>query len=291
MKYITNFLVLAKIRIVFSVCFLAFVGFCLNVEFPLTNFRWDTLLIIIFILFLTGISAGLANNLLDYNIDHKMDRAKDRHVAINYLGNRLLWGISFILLFVAILLILLFFNVTILILSIFSFFAYVIWYTLFLKRNGPFGVILGGLPGSLPILIGALANKTTIDFSVWLFFALLMLWQPPHFWALSLKMKDEYKNANIPVLPNIYSFTVTKYFIYLYAFSLLPVSALLLFITNTSLLLQILGLLLNIYYLIVTVYVLEKKGNYYASFQASLVYIFGLTSILLWNYYSFYFFL
>ena len=129
--------------------------------------------------------------------------------------------------------------------------------------------------------------NSNIHFSVWLFFFLLMLWQPPHFWALSLHLKDEYKEAAVPVLPNVYGITVTKYFIYLYLLSLVPITLFLLFINGNKVVGQFLGFLVSLYYLGVSIYSLEFSLNYKSSFRASLVYLFLIIIILLSNHFNF----
>ena len=143
MSYTKYFITLSKLRITFSVCLLACIGFILNTQVITTSTEWSSLFLILFILILAGISASITNNLLDYDMDRKMNRAIDRQLAIDTLGKDFLWGFVAIILIIITFLTLFVFNYWILLLLLITFFSYTIWYTLFLKRNGPFGVILG----------------------------------------------------------------------------------------------------------------------------------------------------
>jgi protoheme IX farnesyltransferase len=78
-------------------------------------------------------------------------------------------------------------------------------YTLWLKRTTPQNTVWGGICGAMPVLIGWAAVTGGLDVRAWLLFAVVFLWQPPHFYALAIKFKDDYARAGIPMLPVVAS--------------------------------------------------------------------------------------
>jgi heme o synthase len=78
---------------------------------------------------------------------------------------------------------------------------YVFVYTIWLKPRTAQNIVIGGAAGAVPVLAGWSAVTGTLDASAWVLFAIIFLWTPPHFWALSLKYRDDYARAGIPMLP------------------------------------------------------------------------------------------
>jgi protoheme IX farnesyltransferase len=78
---------------------------------------------------------------------------------------------------------------------------YVFGYTLALKKHTSQNIVWGGIAGCMPVLIGQAAVTNSLTFTSWLFFLLIFFWTPPHFWALAVRYKDDYKAAGIPMLP------------------------------------------------------------------------------------------
>ncbi len=101
---------------------------------------------------------------------------------------------------------------------------YTLLYTLYLKRQSPFAAVAGGIPGALPVLIGYAAMAGAIGGDALILFLLLLLWQPPHFWALALQYQDDYRAAGVPVLPVVMGVRYTKLLILIYSTALLPLS-------------------------------------------------------------------
>lgn len=101
---------------------------------------------------------------------------------------------------------------------------YILVYTMTLKRRTPQNIVIGGAAGALPPLIGwaAVMNETTI--LPWILFGIIFLWTPPHFWALALYQNEDYKRANIPMLPVIAGIKTTKNHILFYIFALVALS-------------------------------------------------------------------
>ncbi len=105
-------------------------------------------------------------------------------------------------------------------------FFYVVVYTIWLKRNTPQNIVIGGAAGACPPLIGWAAATGHVSLQPLFMFLIIFLWTPPHFWALSLNRVDEYARAGIPMLPVVAGRTKTKQQILVYSGLLAPASIL-----------------------------------------------------------------
>src|ERR687890_464118 len=86
-------------------------------------------------------------------------------------------------------------------LALAGFLGYVLVYTVWLKRSTPQNIVIGGAAGAGPPLVGWSAVTGHVDPAAWYLFAIIFYWTPPHFWALSLLMKDEYARVGVPMMP------------------------------------------------------------------------------------------
>ncbi len=109
-------------------------------------------------------------------------------------------------------------------LTIGAFAFYVVVYTLILKRNTPHNIVIGGAAGALPPVIGWAAVTGEIALPALFMFAIVTLWTPPHFWALSLNYSSDYKRAGVPMLPVVAGPEETKRQMLLYTIGLVAVS-------------------------------------------------------------------
>ena len=174
--------------------------------------------------------AGAVNHCLDRDLDRLMSRTADRPVAAGRVSPRAaLWfGIalaagSFVLLAATV-------NLLAASLSLSGFLGYVFVYTLWLKRSTPQNIVIGGAAGAVPPLVAWAAVTGRLELTALYLFAIVFYWTPPHFWALSLLMKDEYARAGVPMLPVVRGERETRrqillYTILLYAVSQLPFCA------------------------------------------------------------------
>jgi protoheme IX farnesyltransferase len=104
---------------------------------------------------------------------------------------------------------------------------YVGVYTLWLKRTTSQNIVIGGAAGAVPPLVGWAAVTGGLDIPALILFAVVFVWTPPHFWALSIRYRDDYARAGVPMLPVVASLAETKRQIFWYAAALIPVSLLL----------------------------------------------------------------
>ena len=101
-------------------------------------------------------------------------------------------------------------------LALCGFLGYVLVYTMWLKRKTPQNIVIGGAAGAVPPLVGWAAVTGSVDPAAWYLFAIVFYWTPPHFWALSLLMKDEYARVGVPMMPVVHGEVETRRQILLY---------------------------------------------------------------------------
>jgi protoheme IX farnesyltransferase len=174
--------------------------------------------------------AGAINHAVDRDIDRIMSRTADRPVASGRISPRaaivfgaLLGCASFTLLALTV-------NPLAAALSISGLFGYVFVYTLWLKRRTPQNIVIGGAAGAVPPLVAWAAVTGSLSGTAFYLFAIVFFWTPPHFWALSLLMVDDYAKARIPMLPVVRGEAETRrqillYTVLLYAVTQLPFCA------------------------------------------------------------------
>jgi protoheme IX farnesyltransferase len=104
----------------------------------------------------------------------------------------------------------------------FTIFFYVVVYTMWLKRTTPQNIVIGGLAGALPPAVGWAAASGTAPLNAWLLVAIIFVWTPPHFWALSLVTREEYAKAGVPMMPVVRGEASTRRQILLYSLILAP---------------------------------------------------------------------
>lgn len=175
------------------------------------------------ILAAAGGSAAL-NTVLDAGIDEKMPRLNRRTAALLAFGVGKVAAAGIAAIAASLLLSVRFLNATTCFLLAAAAAGYAVLYTLVWKRRSPYGTIPGSIPGALPVLIGYAAVNPRLGMDGVLLFLILVLWQPPHFWALALRHQAEYRAAGVPVLPVAFGEPYTKVLIFLYAAALLPLS-------------------------------------------------------------------
>ena len=174
--------------------------------------------------------AGAINHAIDRDIDRIMARTADRSVASGRVSPQaaiafgaLLGCASFTLLALTV-------NPLAAALSLSGLFGYVFVYTLWLKRSTPQNIVIGGAAGAVPPLVAWAAVTGGLSGTALFLFAIVFFWTPPHFWALSLLMKDEYAKVGVPMLPVVRGEAETRrqillYTVLLYAVTQLPFCA------------------------------------------------------------------
>src|SRR3954449_11938609 len=170
--------------------------------------------------------AGAINHALDRDIDSRMKRTANRPVASGRVSVRaaivygtLLGCASFALLSLTV-------NPLAAVLAMSGLLGYVLVYTLWLKRRTPQNIVIGGAAGAVPPLVAWAAVTGSLSGTAIYLFAIVFFWTPPHFWALSLLMKDDYAKAGVPMLPVVRGEAETRWQILLYTILLVTVTLL-----------------------------------------------------------------
>jgi protoheme IX farnesyltransferase len=149
-------------------------------------------------------AAGAANTLnmiLESDSDKLMARTASRPVATGVISkvNATLFALA--LLTLSFLTFAIFTTILATLLTAFAILFYVLGYTVLLKKNTSQNIVWGGIAGCMPVLIGQAAVTNSLTITSLLFFLVVFFWTPPHFWALAVKYRDQYKSADFPMLP------------------------------------------------------------------------------------------
>lgn len=276
-----DYLVLCKPRVVLLMLLTTWAGMYLAATQPLPLSLW--LLTTTGVAFMSG-SAATLNHIIDRRIDALMDRTKNRPLPTGKINLSTAWifastlGTSgFVILYFGV-------NPLTAILTLLASIGYAIVYSIYLKRATSQNIVIGGLAGAMPPLLGWTAATGQLSAEGWILVLIIFTWTPAHFWALCIYRFNEYKESGFPMLPITHGIPFTKLNIVLY--SLLTIAC--------SLLPYIIGMSGNVYLLTVLAldagligYALKlqfaTKDNTIAlkTFKYSLVYLTGLFLVLL----------
>jgi len=237
---------------------------------------------------LASASGAAINHVVDQYIDAVMGRTKGRPLPTGTLSSQSV--LIFALILGALSMFVLTYTVNMLtaLLALIALIGYAVIYTMFLKRNTPHNIVLGGAAGAMPPVLGWTAVTGEINSEALLLFLIIFIWTPPHFWALAIRRKDDYARAGLPMLPVTHGIAFTKLQILLYTFMLLAVS-LFPFITNMSGLIYLSGALsLGIGFIIYAFRLFKSDGDQYAmkTFAYSIFYLGVLFAFLLFDHYA-----
>jgi protoheme IX farnesyltransferase len=175
---------------------------------------------------LCSASAAAINQVIDRNTDASMTRTDQRPLPKGELSATHASVFAFVIGVIGTLILYFYVNTLTMILTIASLIGYAFIYTIYLKRATPQNIVIGGLAGAAPPLLGWSSITNTIDPYALLLVLIIFVWTPPHFWALAIYRKDEYAKESIPMLPVTHGVVFTKLQIVLYTIILFIVSLL-----------------------------------------------------------------
>lgn len=236
---------------------------------------------------LTGFAGGAINHLVDRRIDSKMTRTHKRPVASGRVKPRHAIFLAAILSIIGLGILIYFVNTLTAILSFFTLMGYAVIYTVFLKRATPQNIVIGGLAGAMPPLLGWTAVTNHMDAAGLLLVLIIFTWTPPHFWALAIYRSQDYAKAEIPMLPVTHGIHYTKLNILLYTVLMIVVTYLPFIINLSGLIYLIAVSLLNLgflYYAIRLYFSTDLRFGL-KTFYYSIVYLFVLFIVLLMDHY------
>ena len=225
---------------------------------------------------LCAASAAAINQVIDRETDASMTRTDQRPLPQGELSPTHASIFALVIGVLGAMILYFFVNTLTMILTIASLIGYAFIYTVYLKRATPQNIVIGGLAGAAPPLLGWSSITNTIDPYALLLVLIIFVWTPPHFWALAIHRKDEYAKESIPMLPVTHGVEFTKLQIVLYTIILFIVSVLPYIVLMSGIIYLVSALILSSIFLYYSIKLLVSKDNDIAmkTFQFSIYYIF-----------------
>ena len=228
-------------------------------------------------------SAAAINQIIDRKTDANMKRTENRPIPQGEVSPVNASIFAFILGSLGAAILVIYVNTLTALLTLASLIGYAFVYTVYLKRATPQNIVIGGLAGAAPPLLGWTAVTNSIDPNSLLLVLIIFAWTPPHFWALAIHRKDDYAKENIPMLPVTHGVQFTKLQIILYTIILILVSLLPFVVMMSGILYFISALILGFIFLYyaVRLYFEEDNTSAFPTFVYSIYYIFLIFAALL----------
>ncbi len=223
MRLLKSYYLLCKPNVVYMMLICALVGMLLAEESVSSISR--IVIALIGIAFCSG-SAASINQVIDRKADASMTRTDQRPIPQGELSAFHASTFALVIGLIGALILYFFINTLTMILTLASLIGYAFIYTVYLKRATPQNIVIGGLAGAAPPLLGWASISNTVDPYALLLVLIIFVWTPPHFWALAIYRKDEYAKESIPMLPVTHGVAFTKLQIVLYTIILFIVSVL-----------------------------------------------------------------
>lgn len=188
--------------------------------------RWTVLVAMLGGGYLAPGGANAMNCAFDGDIDQVMTRTRDRPVPAGRIPRRVAFGYGVALNVIAAVWLAAAANVLTAVLALAGSAWYVVIYTMWLKRRSPENIVIGGAAGCFPVLVGWAAAAGTLNGTAIMLAVVVFCWTPPHFWSLAVLLRDDYRQAQVPMLPVVASTGHTSRRMLRYAFATLVASVL-----------------------------------------------------------------
>ena len=273
MNVLKNYLELTKPKVVLMMLITAIIGMLLASK------SLPSLYLVIISMIGIGLcaaSAATINQIIDRNIDANMARTSNRPLPQGEITTFNASLFAFALMIVGTAILVSQVNTLTAVLTVASLIGYAFIYTVFLKRATPQNIVIGGLAGAAPPLLGWTSVTNSIDPNALLLVLIIFVWTPPHFWALAIYRKEDYARESIPMLPVTHGVRFTKLQIILYTVLLVLVSLLpyIVLMSGNIYLFSALGLGLFYLYSSIKMYLTDDEEYPMTSFKYSIYYIF-----------------
>ncbi|CUS47595.1 MAG: protoheme IX farnesyltransferase cyoE [Idiomarinaceae bacterium HL-53] len=281
-----EYLELTKPRVVALLLLTAVVGMCLATP---DWVAWDILIPALAGIGLMSGSAAAVNHLVDRHIDAKMARTLRRPLPTGAISPSRVLGFAAFIGTLGFVILAAFVNQLTAILTLASLVGYAFIYTMYLKRATPQNIVIGGLAGAAPPLLGWTAVTGEIHAYPLLLVMIVFTWTPPHFWALAVHRAKDYERAEIPMLPVTHGIEFTKTCILLYTVLLTAVCALPYLIGMSGVVYLVGVTALNIGFLVYAwkLKYAAEKHTAFNMFKYSIWYLMALFILLLVDHYIF----
>ena len=284
MTLLKSYYQLCKPNVVYMMLICAFVGMLLAEQ---TVSSYSYLFIALTGIALCAASAAAINQVVDREADASMTRTDQRPLPKGDLSVVHASIFAFVIGLLGALILYFYVNVLTMILTIGSLIGYAFIYTVYLKRATPQNIVIGGLAGAAPPLLGWSSVSNTIDPYALLLVLIIFVWTPPHFWALAIYRKDEYAKESIPMMPVTHGVAFTKLQIVLYTIILFIVSVLPYVVLMSGIIYLVSALVLSTIFLYysVNLFYSDEDQDAMNTFQYSIYYIFLIFLALLADHY------
>ena len=256
-----DYFILMKPRVMSLVVFTAFVGYYAALSGGAYNLNPVLAAIGILAIAIGAGASGVLNQWYDRDIDKIMERTKDRPIPAGKIDPAEALAFGLIMAAMSIIILGLSVNWLSAFLLAFTIAFYAVFYTVFLKRYTIQNIVIGGAAGAFPPVIGFTLVTGSLSLEPIILFGIIFLWTPPHFWALALIKQDDYKLANIPMLPVVSGEKITKKYILYYVLALIPFSLLPFILSYSGYIYLITSIILGIELLRRTIHLLKSKDN------------------------------
>src|SRR6056300_627325 len=273
MKLLRSYYLLCKPNVVYMMLICALVGMLLA-EDSVNSI--STIIVALLGIALCSGSAAAINQVIDRNADAAMTRTDQRPLPQGELSAFHASSFAFVIGVIGALILYFYINTLTMVLTLASLIGYAFIYTVYLKRATPQNIVIGGLAGAAPPLLGWTSITNSIDAYALLLVLIIFIWTPPHFWALAIYRKDEYAKESIPMLPVTHGVAFTKLQIVLYTIILYLVSLLPYIVLMSGVIYLFSALILSSLFLYYSIKLYFADGDDYAmkTFTFSIYYIF-----------------
>ncbi|MEE9327721.1 MAG: heme o synthase [Cocleimonas sp.] len=282
---VADFLTLCKVKVVMLIMLTAVVGMFLAVpDLPPIHL---VILASIGIAFASS-SAAVFNHVIDRKIDNEMARTRKRPLPKGKITSKMALTFGMIIGVIGIGTLAVGVNMLTAVLTLIALIGYAVFYTMYLKRATPQNIVIGGLAGAAPPLLGWTAITNSIELGALLLFLIIFVWTPPHFWALAIHRKKEYAKVNVPMLPVTHGHYFTRIQILLYTILLVVITVIPYLVGMSGLIYLVGAMLLGVGFLYFAIQMLrlpEDKRLPMKTFSYSINYLMILFIILLIDHY------
>ena len=283
-KLLKSYYILCKPNVVYMMLICALVGMLLAED---SVSSVSNIIISLLGIALCSGSAAAINQVVDRKADASMTRTDQRPLPQGELSPFHASCFAFVIGLMGALILYFFVNTLTMLLTLASLIGYAFIYTIYLKRATPQNIVIGGLAGAAPPLLGWTAISNTIEPFALLLVLIIFAWTPPHFWALAIYRKDEYAKESIPMLPVTHGVAFTKLQIVLYTIILFIVSILPYIVLMSGAIYLISAVILSSIFMYYSIRLYLSDDDSYAmrTFNFSIYYIFLIFVALLFDHY------
>jgi len=281
---VREFIILTKPRVNLLIMFTAIVGMLLAHQ---STLNYELIFFASIGIGLAASAAAIINHVVDQKIDSIMDRTKSRPLVNGSIKPLHAIYFALFLSFSSISLLYILVNTLTALLTLLSIIIYSFIYSVYLKNLTSQNIVIGGIAGAMPPLLGWTSITNLIEPFPLVLFLIIFLWTPPHFWALAVYKYEDYKKAEIPMLPVTHGKDFTRLHIFLYSILLFCIT-LFPFILGLSGLIYLTGatiiglkFVIDAYYLMIT----KSDSRAIGLFKYSITYLAILFAALLTDHY------